>query len=252
MDDEQTLNSSIQFLKVLIPTFDELFADMEKSDGWFPYNGQALSNLIESLEIEHWAELYLDENKMYARSLAALFGEDVLKEIENDPDKALEEIKHVCTELLSDDIVSPSKAETSEDFNSASEEELDILKQSPRLLLTFLAVLHDCLACMIHGESLCKLVAAAQNGDDQAFCKAMHIDRTILHLPFAKRRIMQAQFDSDDQFVRDLAYRLKQPIMKGKIRYRTLYLVFSFLDREGFLTLPHDQLLDVCQELGVR
>lgn len=251
MDDEQSLDSTIQLLKELIPEFDELFADMATLDGWLPFNGPVLLNIIEALKIGHWAEFYLDENKMHALSLAALFDEDALKHIVSDPDKALEEIKVTYTALLSDDIADPTKAVARELSSSASEEELATLKQDALFFLTFLTVLHDCLACMIHGESICKLVAAAQDGDDKAFCKAVQIDRTILYLPFAKKRMMLAQFDTDDQFLRSLGYRLKQPIMKGKIRYRTLYLAFSLLDREGFLALPHDQLLDVCQELGV-
>lgn len=252
MDDERKLDSTIQYLKVLIPEFEELLSGMERSDGWLPYDGQEITNIIESLKIEHWAEFYLDENKMHALSFAALFGEDVLKEIANDPDNTLEELKNACAELLSDDIVFPTDDEANELFNSGSEEEkLNIAKQSSLFFLTFLAIFHDCLACMIHGESLCKLVTAARDGDDEAFCKAVHIDRSILSLPFAKKRLMAAQFENEDLFLRRLAYRLKQPIMKGKIRYRTLWLTFSFLDREGLLSLPHDQLLDVCQELGV-
>jgi len=35
-------------------------------------------------------------------------------------------------------------------------------------------------ALMIHGRTLCRLVADAKTGDDDAFCKAVQIDRTVL------------------------------------------------------------------------
>lgn len=239
MHDEDRLNTSIQFLKQAILMFDEIFEDMEKAGGWLGFNAPALLEIFESLGVESWAEYYLDENKMHALSLEALFDEDSLQKIATDPDSASEEMKVVGTDILA---------------NSTEEEEeqtVELPIDSARGFLAFLTFLHDFLACMVHGESLCKLVAAARDGDDDAFCKAVQIDRTILFLPFAKKRIMLAQFGTEDPLLRKLGSSLQKPIGTTKIRYRTLMFVFSFLDREGFLSLPHEELLDVCQELNV-
>ena len=49
-----------------------------------------------------------------------------------------------------------------------------------------------------------------------------------------------------------LSYRLKAPILQSKIRYKTLLLTFAILEDDGFLSgLPHDELLDICEDVGV-
>lgn len=39
--------------------------------------------------------------------------------------------------------------------------------------------------------------------------------------------------------------------MGGKIRYRKLWLTFAILEDEGQLNMPHEQLLDLLEDLGV-
>ena len=57
------------------------------------------------------------------------------------------------------------------------------------------------LVLMLHGYTMCTLITMAKNGDDSAFCKAVHIDRTVLNLPYFKWRILKAQFGKDQNYI---------------------------------------------------
>lgn len=53
-------------------------------------------------------------------------------------------------------------------------------------------------------------------------------------------------------FFDDIAYRLKAPPYKGKIRHKSLWLAFSILERSGLLdTLSHREIMEMCDEAGV-
>jgi hypothetical protein len=246
------LKSTVHLLKALIPETDEILAEMEQNGGWFPLCNAKLLMAIKNLKLDNWAEFYLDEKKVKALPLALLMNDEQLKEAVTKPEEVLEELKAASLELLNEDIPTPSEAESKATFEAASEEEqAEFTRAASLSLLSLFVGVFNTLAGMVHGQSLCKLVSAAKNGNDDALCKAIQIDRTILFLPFVKDRMIKAQLSNDQAFLTSLAYRLKQPILKGKIRYRTLWLTFALLDDEGFLSLPHNQLLDICEEIGV-
>ena len=104
---------------------------------------------------------------------------------------------------------------------------------------------------MFHGKTLFHLVSAAKEGNDKAFCLAIQIDRTILNLPYFRERLIKSQFTNDQEFLTRLASRLKNPIIRSRIRYRTLWLTFAILEDEGLLELPHEEILDICEDVGV-
>ncbi len=104
---------------------------------------------------------------------------------------------------------------------------------------------------MVHGRSMCQLVTDAKNGNDEAFRQAVHIDRTVLQLPYFQQRLLKSQFSNDEVFLNKLASSIRTPILKSKIKYRTLMLAFAMLDDQNMLDLPHEKLLDVCEEIGV-
>ncbi|MBV1915867.1 MAG: hypothetical protein KUG72_10805 [Pseudomonadales bacterium] len=250
MDDEYKLDTTIPFLKWFFKNLEGLFDDMEAAGDWFSFNGSALLLILDSLEIDDWSEHYLDEEAMRGLSIFALFDDDEIGHIAANPDSAAEWLKSIVTEHVSAETSYPTLDEIIQFINAASDDVKLVLHV---LALTFLTTLFDCLARMTHGQSLCELVLAARNGeeDDDDLLKAVQIDRSILSLEFVKRRIKLAQFSGDDAFLKKLAYRMMQPTIKGKITHRMLWFTFAFLDREGFLALPHDRLLDICQQLGV-
>jgi hypothetical protein len=254
MDEIQKLDrltNTINLLTALVPELDELIADMEKSGGWFPIDNLDFPPVIKNLKLEDWAEFYLDEKTIRALPVLFLLDESELNDAIKNPERAREELKIASAVLLEDDLFEVAD-DLDADFSLLSEEDQQQqLKQASILILTMILGVFNALSGMIHGESLCKLVTKAKNGDDQAFCKAIQIDRTILFLPFAKERLIKAQLSNDGQFLEKLALKLKSPILGKKIKYRTLWLTFALLDDEGFLTLPHEDLLDICQQIGV-
>lgn len=62
---------------------------------------------------------------------------------------------------------------------------------------------------------------------------------------------MKAQLTGDEAFLYALAYRIKSPLVSTKIRYKELWLTFAILDDEGLLTLSHEEIFNICQEVGV-
>ncbi|MCP5345364.1 MAG: hypothetical protein R3F41_04900 [Gammaproteobacteria bacterium] len=102
------------------------------------------------------------------------------------------------------------------------------------------------------GRHICDLVADAENGDDEAFCKAVQIDKTILFgIPYFHKRLIRAQLGSEPEFLHKLALALESPSLGRRISYPQLMFVFAILDDEGLLDMPLDELLTFCEELGV-
>jgi len=254
MDEANTsdrLKNTVNLLVVLIPELDKLLAAMEKNGGWFTLDGFDLNPLIKNLTLDNWAEFYLNEKAFRALPVLFLLSEDELKEAIKHPEKSKEELK-MASSLMLDEAFFEADDYYDKDFAALPEEEQQTqLKQLSYVILTMLLGLFNAISGMVHGESLCKLVTAAKNGSDLALCKAIQIDRTILFLPFVKDRFIKAQLNNDQSFLEKLALKLKSPILGKKIKYRTLWLTLSLLDDEGFLTLPHDELLDICQQIGV-
>ena len=86
---------------------------------------------------------------------------------------------------------------------------------------------------------------------DEAYRQAVQIDRTVLFLPYFQDRMIKAQLGNDGPFIKSVGDSLKRPILSSKIKYRTLRLTFAILQDEGLLDLPREQLLNICEEVGV-
>ena len=106
---------------------------------------------------------------------------------------------------------------------------------------------------MVHGTKMTSLVPRAISGDDDAFLKAVQIDRMLLlHHPYFRDRKARAQNDGETEFLSKLSYRESNPPLRGKIRYPGLYMVFGNLESIGWLDdLRHDEILDLCEGAGL-
>ena len=247
---EQTIHT----LRILVPELDELLADFEANKGWLSLNAN-LINLINQWGL-NWHQYYEDEQLLRTLTSMMFFDVDELKEIHEKKkfDYAISkllEIHKEVDEFNFDEISDPQQLIN--DLESADEEtKQQSLKLIVILILGTLSSLFNYLALMLHGYSMCQLVAKAKDGDDDAFCKAVQVDRTVLVLPYFKQRLLKAQLGKEPEFLKFLAYRIKTPILSGKIRYRTLWLTFAILDDEGLLDkLTHDQIFDICEQVGV-
>ncbi|MCK4823767.1 hypothetical protein KA005_48890 [bacterium] len=252
-DEEARIPYAINFLKAVLPTFDELLEFMESHKYWLPLQDNVINNFL-TYNLNWW-DFYEDENRFRALCAIAFIDEDELKEIPEN--YTLEEFISEATEVMED--VNTSEDLTDENIDEAKrviesspeDEQIEYAKQSILMLTSFLASTFQYLALMTHGRSMCQLVEDAKKGDDNAFCIAVQVDRNVLRIPYFQERLFRAQLSADTKFLTTLGYRMKNPIIKGKIRYRTLYLAFALLDDLGMLGLPHNTLLDICDEIGV-
>jgi len=136
----------------------------------------------------------------------------------------------------------------------SDEDRTEATKRAVFFWIFFFASFHNYLSLMLHGRKLTILVAQAKAGDEGAFCKAIHIEpRLLRHHPFFLERHLQAQENSETDFLKRIGYRLANSALNGKIRYPGLYMVFAMLDASGWLDggFTHDQILDMCDEAGL-
>jgi hypothetical protein len=106
---------------------------------------------------------------------------------------------------------------------------------------------------MVHGQKLTTLVPLAMQGDQEAFCKAVQIDRNLLtgHSYFKEihSRLIRG---GDSGFLKRLNYRLSNATTRGKIRFPVLYMMFATLDSFQCLDeLTAGEILDICDEAGL-
>ncbi|WP_026601368.1 hypothetical protein [Methylomonas sp. 11b] len=252
---EQVKKSTIiRLLSLLMPDVHVELSNMDKNGGWIKLPEKVIDLLIQWKF--NWWQLYEDEQKLKALGATMLLDNQEAKELfENNPKDT---IYHVFGDYLEavDDMPEPTDAEGKEfwdQVNSASkDEQAELLKPFCKLVLGLLSVTFNYLALMVHGRSMCQLVADAKNGDDTAYRCAVQIDRSVLRLDYFQGRLLRAQFSGDQDFLDKLSYRIKAPILQAKIKYKTLLLTFAILEDDGFLTtLSHDELLNICEEVGV-
>ena len=106
---------------------------------------------------------------------------------------------------------------------------------------------------MVHGTKMTALVPLAMAGDDDAFLKAVQIDRMLLlHHPYFRDRKARAQNEGEMEFLSKLAYRESNPPLRSKIRYPGLYMLFGILESIRWLDdLEHAEILDACDGAGL-
>lgn len=114
--------------------------------------------------------------------------------------------------------------------------------------IAFVTSLFNYLALATHGQKLTTLVQRAIGGDDAAFLMAVQVDKTLLtHLPQFRERYWRAVLEGDANFLEYLSYRIRNPTLRGRNRYHTLWLVFVILDDLSLLDreLTNEAILDL-------
>ncbi len=256
----------IPFLKAAIPEFDWILSDMEDNGGWLNLNENLIQNSI-LLKMEWW-KAYEDEKLFNIYRALMLVDFDELKEIKT-KEQAEQLNKELISELsqyiqsdeykelslikpLSDDEKKELKKEIEKLLSDLSEEEqIKYWRDVSFYFLGFFCTFFDLLSLMVHGRSMRQLVRDAKQNDDQAFILAAQTDRMVLYLPYFQERLKRAQLSNDEVFLRDLSYRIRNPIIRSKIKRRTLWLLFALLESEGHLDMPLSELLELCKDIGV-
>lgn len=259
-----SIDSAKLFIKKSAPDTEWLLAHIESEQGWCrfpPY----LTSLINNLKIESYPLLYLNENSIVAMMFKGYMTSEEIKELDlrltaASPNERGQFFLEFTDDLINaiDQIEIPKTPAEQEAANNrfkalSADEQVASIRISQHFFCSFFASFYQTLSIMVHGEKLTSLVSQAIAGNDIAFVKAVQIDRRILtEIPYFSERYVRAQYDSDSNFYDSLSYRLKVPPYKGKIRYKSLWLVFAILDQSGLLnSLTHPEILKICDDAGV-
>ena len=251
-------------LRNTIPDAEWLLSQIESQEGWFRFPSY-LIEAIANLRLESYPLLYTNEVALHSMVLRGVLNEAEIKGFLTEFEAStLDERGKFIAELVETlgpafDAVelpkTPQEREAAKElFDKLSpDEQQESLRLAQRYLCMFLPIFYQSLSTMVHGEKLTSLVSQAQVGNDQAFVKAVQIDRRILTaIPFFEQRYARAQDEADKDFFDLLSYRQKCAPYRGKIRHKTLWLTFSILDQVGLLdTLSHREILEICDEAGV-
>jgi hypothetical protein len=264
MDEILSREAVVEALMSSIPNAEWLLGQIESEQGWLrfpPY----FSNVIANLKLEGYPLLYTNENAIAAVLLKGYLTDIEIQELNTEleaasVDERTQFLMGFC-DGLSDLIEKIEIPKTPEEQTRAKQvfdalspdEQKESVKFASHFYSFFFASFYQNLSIMVHGEKLTSLVAQAIAGNDNAFVKAVQIDRRILTaIPYFQNRFARAQDEADSNFYDYLSYRLKAAPYRGKIRHKTLWLTFAILDQVGLLNkLPHPELLKICDEAGV-
>lgn len=258
------VGSAAAFLKGSVPEWEWLLRRIESAEGHLRFPPM-VTRAIVNLKIESYPLLYENEAAIGLIVFRAFMTQEEMVALNTQlTDQSPEERGQTMREMLDglsevDQAFELPKTPAQEkqaraQFDALTkEEQAEAVSMGQHLWMGFLAGFFQNVSVMVHGEKLTSLVAQAKAGNDEAFCKAVQIDKRILTtIPHFKQRFERATLEGDQNFCDALAYRLQCPPYKGKIRHKALWMTFAFLDMVGLLdTLKHQEILDLCDDAGV-
>lgn len=255
---------AVRFAKKWTPIYADLHREL-RLDGGRVALGSRYASIRRA--IAAYVTLYDDERKIGCVMMKALLGEEGLKEFflesaqwsENELSEFTEyafsdEMEQDLIDLLDLPENDAEWKEREEAFYSFSEaEKAEATTRDICLFAGVFCQVFNTLSLMTHGVKLTALVPQAMAGSDDAFLKAVQIDRYLLtHHPYFVQRKQEAQDRGEQEFLRKLAYRESNPNLAGKIRYPALFMLFGILESIQWLDeLSHDEILDICDEVGL-
>ena len=258
------LDSVVASLKSSVGDVEWMLGEIESLQGWFrfpPYITQA----IENLKIQSYPLLYTNERAMAGVLLRGFMDDDEIRDFCNGLDAAsLEERGVIFQDYLAgaenfiENLVvpkTPAEQEAARQAFSAfsADEQQMAVKVGQHFFCFFLSSFFQSLSVMVHGEKLTSLVSQAIAGSDEAFVKAVQIDRRILtEIPYFRERFARSQCEVDQNFSDLISYRLKAAPYRGRIRYKSLWYAFAILDQAGWLNnMAYREIREVCDEVAL-
>lgn len=259
---EQTIKAAIE----LTPQYADWIVDLQKSKGQNFFNRE-IANTRNNLG--GYVLMYDDERKIGRALFLTMLGDEGFKELNSE----LESLSPEEQQEWLDDMAGDGGNEISSAFSKiempstpdeweAARAEAAKLPESERNLLakqgtyfwcfTFTSFFNT-LSLMVHGSRLTSLVPQAIAGDDEAYLKAIQIDRLLLHhYPYFRDRKFRAQDEGDKDFLSKISYRESNSLVRTKIRYPALYMLFGILDTFRWLDdLKHKEILNICDDAGL-
>ena len=200
--------SSLKTVQRLSPICVEILRDLQKGGGRvsFIHEVAQIQNFLGSYVL-----IYDDDRKMARAMLLAYFGEEGCKEfsqeIEALPEDEQQELVDYLASVefqneLAEEIDSIKIPQTPAEWKAARDE-LNKLPEEERKIIEkrgayfwcfYFSSFFDHLSLMVHGTRMTSLVPRAMAGDDDAFLKAVQIDRMLLlHHPYFRDRKAKAQ-----------------------------------------------------------
>ncbi|WP_371325458.1 hypothetical protein VX159_08045 [Dechloromonas sp. ZY10] len=256
---------ALNFAKHWTPIYAEIFQEL-KAEGGRIQAGKRFAEIRQKFGVSY-VLLYDHERKPGIAIMLALLGEDGFKQFNQDSATWSEqEINNFFKEIESQEFqkelldhlnLTETEAEWAEQktlFESLPEDQKTASQKTAVFLFSgFFAHFFNTMALMTHGATMTSLIAQAMQGDDEAFGKAVQVDRFLLtHHPDFMARKQRAQDEGDRRFLSALAYRESNPNLKGKIRYPALFMLFGLLESFQWLdSLRHEEILDLCDEIGL-
>jgi hypothetical protein len=250
----------------LTPQYTELIRDLQKGRGRpsFPPEIFGIQNKLGAYVLH-----YDNELKIGCALFLGIFGEQGFREFckeinaasSEEQQQFLDEVIRSDGDIFDEPFSSFEIPRTPTEWADARaaaealpEEERKIVEKQGAFFWTFFfGFFFNTLALMVHGAKMTSLVPLAMSGDDDAFLKAVQIDRMLLlHHPYFRDRKFRAQNDGETKFLSKLAYRESSSPLHGKIQYPGLYILFGILDSFQWLNdLKHEEILDICDAAGL-
>lgn len=182
-----------------------------------------------------WCNFYeLPFLEHLARCVAALGIVDDVKEIAAAPNQ----IEAVAAMLAGMD------AEIDAAFESASQEELEQIKEGIPFLLALVNSVHNSLRCLLaFGCYLNDLVARARAGDEASLFNAIRVDPTVIGCPTAVAYLSRAVLIDDKRFMTKLKAALSGKLQKREqANFQKMRIVLQVLFEAGAEQLTDEQL----------
>ncbi|MCR4286549.1 MAG: hypothetical protein NUW09_00890 [Deltaproteobacteria bacterium] len=132
-------------------------------------------------------------------------------------------------------------------IDSKSDKE-DVKKALP----VALATVYDTVSRLTHKKPIRELLKEAQGDNDAALFKAVQIDKMILDLEWARKRIRKAMLSGDSKFFNKLGNAIKKAPLDHDREYGELQLVLTMFWNMGLKRLSNDELMEVLTAGGLR
>ena len=251
----------------------ELYKEFQTMDGGWLIWPEKFLQIKRNLNLDHYVIHYRSDKSINACLMIAMMGKEGFRQWNEELSSLPEAQQLSAIEGLADEFKdfgdqdfeamfgrwpeTPEEEQLAKvSFESLDEEaKKEALFRYAHLFAHIFSSIHNYLALMVLGEKMTSLVPKAEKGDDNAFLRAVKIDRNLLiSHPYFVQRHAQAQANGSREsfFLKKIADYQSRPGLKSKIQYPGLYVVFAMLESLQWLDdLKHSEILDICDQAGL-
>lgn len=268
-----TKAQAIQLAIQCAPQYVEFFREFQVQDGGWIIWPEKFLQIKKNLNLDHYVIHYRSDNSINNCLLIAMMGKEGFAQWNESFKTMSEEEQQIEVEEWADDFIGldqddieaifgkwPDTLEDEElaqsEFSSFGEEaKKEAIERATFLWAHMFSAIHNCLALMVLGEKMTSIVPKAVNGDEEAFFRAIKIDRNLLeHHPYFVGRVAKARAEGSKgkDFLKKLGKYGAHPQLSTRIQYPGLYIVFAVLESLGWLNdFTHEEILDICDAAGL-